>query len=276
MPTTNTDEFYIGWQDKAPAGFTKVQGRFVWILGICVLFAGILLAQQQVGFSNARFDFGQASTLEGVLKLEPYPQLIIEHKDTPNQPFYQQVLLVGFGKIGAVPTLQAVETAQGQSLDGRKVKLQGTLFYGESKTLMELTDGVESVLEVGEVSDLSLASINLGNQQFQGEILDAKCYFGVMKPGEGKPHRSCAARCISGGVPPVLGIRNADEGRTFLLLVDEKGNPLNQLAASMAGQPVSICGEVQKAGEWYTLKVDQEKGIQALAKWKTDIPMCYN
>ena len=28
------------------------------------------------------------------------------------------------------------------------------------------------------------------------------CFLGVMKPGRSKPHRACAVRCISGGIPP--------------------------------------------------------------------------
>lgn len=37
----------------------------------------------------------------------------------------------------------------------------------------------------------------------EDEIIDPKCYFGVI-PGKGKIHRSCAIRCISDGIPPVL------------------------------------------------------------------------
>ena len=40
----------------------------------------------------------------------------------------------------------------------------------------------------------------------KGEIVDPKCFFGVMKPGEGKPHKDCAIRCILGGIPPVLKV----------------------------------------------------------------------
>ena len=42
----------------------------------------------------------------------------------------------------------------------------------------------------------------------RGEIVDSKCYLGVMNPGEGTVHRDCAARCLSGGLPPMLVVRS--------------------------------------------------------------------
>ena len=38
-----------------------------------------------------------------------------------------------------------------------------------------------------------------------GEIVDSKRYLGVMNPGNGKVHRDCAVRCLSGGIPPIFG-----------------------------------------------------------------------
>ena len=32
----------------------------------------------------------------------------------------------------------------------------------------------------------------LGEATYRGEILDSKCWFGAMQPGQGKPHKSCA------------------------------------------------------------------------------------
>jgi hypothetical protein len=38
------------------------------------------------------------------------------------------------------------------------------------------------------------AAVDLGEVQLTGEIVDSKCYFGVMNPGNGKVHRDCAVR----------------------------------------------------------------------------------
>ncbi len=59
--------------------------------------------------------------------------------------------------------------------------------------------------------------MDLGAVTLTGEIVDTKCHLGVMNPGEGKVHRDCAVRCISGGAPPVSGADQ--EGDTRLLLL---------------------------------------------------------
>ena len=69
------------------------------------------------------------------------------------------------------------------------------------------------VAERAEMRETSLGAV-----QFTGEIVDSKCYFGVMNPGNGKVHRDCAARCISGGIPPAFLVRDA-AGRTQTLLL---------------------------------------------------------
>jgi len=50
--------------------------------------------------------------------------------------------------------------------------------------------------------DSPLPSTSLGTQTLVGEIVDSKCFLGVMNPGQLTTHRACAIRCISGGVRP--------------------------------------------------------------------------
>jgi hypothetical protein len=50
----------------------------------------------------------------------------------------------------------------------------------------------------------------------RGEIVDTKCYLGVMTPGEDKVHRGCAVRCISRGVPPAFLVRDASADSRIL------------------------------------------------------------
>ena len=69
------------------------------------------------------------------------------------------------------------------------------------------------------VGRLAQEAVDLGEHTLRGEIVDIKCYLGVMKPAHGKPHRSCAARCISGGIPPVLMVKDRDGDTNYLLLV---------------------------------------------------------
>jgi hypothetical protein len=51
---------------------------------------------------------------------------------------------------------------------------------------------------------------DLGAFTLVGEIVDSKCYLGIMNPGETNPHRECAALCIRGGIPPLIIAHDAD------------------------------------------------------------------
>ena len=85
--------------------------------------------------------------------------------------------------------------------------------YYDNKKVLELTEGAKSFISLGDFETFSggedlkhSITKKFGETRLKGEIYDPKCAFGAMKPGFGKPHRSCAIRCISGGVPPILRI----------------------------------------------------------------------
>ena len=52
-----------------------------------------------------------------------------------------------------------------------------------------------------------------------------------MKPGEGKTHRSCAIRCIAGGIPPVF----KTDSSGYFLLVNEKNEPVSSEIVNIVG-----------------------------------------
>lgn len=105
--------------------------------------------------------------------------------------------------------------------------------------------------------------VSLGRQTFIGEIVDSKCFLGVMNPGQLKPHRACAVRCISGGVPPVLLMRQADGTARYLLLVAPDGQPVNKDVLAWVAEPVRVSGELWRDGEMFVLRV-APKTIQRL------------
>ena len=87
-----------------------------------------------------------------------------------------------------------------------------------------------------------------------GEIVDTKCHLGVMNPGHSKTHRKCAIRCISGGVPASLRIRDQNGDIVYLLLVDSNGNTFNDRILNIVGEPVQVQGEVEQYGDLFVLK----------------------
>jgi hypothetical protein len=74
-----------------------------------------------------------------------------------------------------------------------------------------------------------------------------------MKPGRGKSHRSCAANCIRGGIPPVL----VADGQHYLL-VDFSDQPVNDRVLDVVAEPIEIIGEVVRKDNLYYLKADPE------------------
>ena len=203
----NKNEFYIGWQSEAPDSFARKIKKFIWIILIIVPIVAMSLVLSQQGFEDSNFEFGTLTEIEGTLFMEPVPMI----KTTENGKV-KTILLVGFGKFGAEKTFEAYldkNPGKKAALNNFNVKLNGTLIYHDGKTLLELTEGANSIIGwENKTVNYNTQKKALGNTTLRGEIYDPKCAFGVMKPGHGKPHRSCAVRCISGGIPPVLKIEN--------------------------------------------------------------------
>ena len=77
-----------------------------------------------------------------------------------------------------------------------------------------------------------------------GEIVDSKCFLGVMNPGERVVHRDCAIRCLSGGVPPMLAYTTKDGRYDLAVLVDSRGRLLHDTLHHLAGQPIAARGRL--------------------------------
>lgn len=251
------DEFYIGYQEKAPTAQGKFVKRVVIGILIGVLGIGVLLAINQKGFSNGTFELGQFTELEGVLTFDPVPMIRLNNEEVG-------ILLIGYGKFGAEGALRnALGDAYVEGYE-YKVKLTGTLIYSDGKALMELTKKEASVLSFEAIGIAPDIVEPLGKLGLKGEIVDPKCYFGVMKPGEGKPHRSCAIRCISGGIPPVFKVKNSDGSRNYFILRGGNGQPINELVLDYVAEAVSVQGEAYKFQDWVVLELNETFGIQPL------------
>ena len=77
-----------------------------------------------------------------------------------------------------------------------------------------------------------------------------------MNPGALTPHRACAIRCISGGIPPVLLVRQTNGAALYFLLVSRDGHPVNKQVLNIVAEPVEISGEVERQGELLILRAD--------------------
>lgn len=269
------DEFFVGYGEEVPQSFRKQVRRFIWIVAIALPILGITFVLSQRGFSLGTYELGKLTEIQGVIHTDPIPtlQVLGEVDQNGNIPS-QTILLMSFGKFGAEKDLAKIEervkATTNKNLHEVLVTLEGTLDYRDGRTMFELTKKENSLLEIDDsiplgelMMELSEPS-SIGKVELTGEIVDSKCYFGTMKPGEGKPHRSCAIRCISGGIPPVLITKNKEGQQEMFLLRGPNGEAIGKQLLSIIAEPVSVSGQLFAYDGWYILQVDPKTGIKSL------------
>jgi hypothetical protein len=245
------DDLYIGWQTHAPKSIgSLVHKTVIFLLCLAPVLAGVLvLAQRTIGV--AAFEWGEIKTFSGVLKCQPYPHLLVARPGQAGGAASAYYLVAPF-KFGLKPEALA-------ALDGQSVELKGTLIYRGNQTMIEARPESLKPLPIPDKALLTAAAsgpTDLGRQTLVGEIVDSKCYLGVMNPGRLTPHRACAVRCISGGIPPVLLVRQQDGPPLYFLLVSSDGRPVNKQVLDMVAEPVQVTGEVERQGELLMLRAD--------------------
>ena len=269
------DNFYIGWQEKAPLPYAQNTRRFIGMVAAVLLITAVALVATQKGFENSTFELGKISAHEGVLVKKPVPMLKVFSE---NRTTASSILLLGFGKAGAEATLAAIEAQEGQPLDQKSVRLEGTLIYHNGKTALELTKGPAAFAGfLQQPRAYSPRSVNHGDVSLRGEILDPKCALGVMKPGYGKPHRSCAVRCIAGGIPPIMRVSTKEGEVNYCLVVGEDGSPVNQQLLDYVADQVQLCGRLEQQDDWLVLYTDPASQLYRLKPhWmEGDLPVCH-
>ena len=244
-----TDEFYIGWEAKAAPGIGKTTRKVAILLLVLALLAPVVLAVSQTMIGASVFEWGTHKTFSGILQTQPYPHLLVPRPgQTASASSFSTYYLVAPWKFGLVTEVLA-------PLDGKAVTLKGTLIYRGSQTMVETKpDWIQANEKTAAASPPQ--TVSLGQQTLVGEIVDSKCFLGVMNPGQLTPHRACAIRCISGGVPPVLLVRQKEGPASYLLLVSDSGKPVNKQVLDLVAEPVEITGEVERQGELLILRPD--------------------
>ena len=265
------DSFYIGYLPKAPAEYRNFVRLIVFAILVVMYFTIIIVVTNQQKFSTGIFERNKLTELEGVLMLQPFPAIkTLYGKDLYGNPVVKTIPLVNYGKFGAEPVINSVVANNTSDLNKLWIKVRGKLIYNKGITILELSEKEKSVLEVKTASKNQLDGIatskikDHGGSTFYGQIIDPKCYFGVMKPGEGKPHSDCAIRCIAGGIQPMLMIRNEKGQETFFILLDTSGMPVNSRVLSYVGMPVEVSGKITKVDDWLILKTDPSSGIKII------------
>lgn len=235
------DPFYIGYL-PAPPAIARFARRAAIVLVVGAGGLGALLAAATGPFGPGLFEYATERGFEGTIVESPYPILVLD-PGPGERP--RAVPLVATWKRGAGPLVAG--------LDGKRVALRGKRILHEEDLMIEIAPGSVAILEEGtrepEVADLGRATLT-------GEIVDSKCFYGVMNPGRLAVHRACAIRCISGGIPPVLFVRGPAGERGIVFLVSAAGEPVNREVLPLVARPVTIAGRLERRDGRLTLYAD--------------------
>lgn len=245
-----TQDFYVGYAPVLPPAERRVVRRAVIVLVLLVLGTPLVLLAVQQRLAPASFEFGVVRAFRGTLVERPVPALLLDRPDSSTvagaPPSVTTLLLVAPGKHGAADLVRGH--------DGARAELSGTLVYRDGRTMIEVVP--ESLALQTPGTPQGPPVVDLGAVTLRGEIVDSKCHLGVMNPSDGKTHRACAARCISGGIPPALRVRDAAGGERLFLLVGRDGEPVHRDVLDVVAEPVEVRGRVEQRGDLLVLYAD--------------------
>lgn len=246
-PARDGDELFVGWAPALPAAEQRVVRRAVPAVAALAIVAPLAVSLARTPLAPATFEYGVKRHFRGVVHAAPVPVLVVADGDGGRaaQDAGSTLLLVAPGKHGAEDLARAH--------DRELVEVDGSLAHRDGQTTLEVVpDSI--VARAPRAADVP--PVPLGELRLAGEIVDTKCHLGVMNPGDGKTHRGCAARCISGGIPPALRVRDRDGRERLFLLVGPRGESIAAALLPFVAEPVEIAGRGERRGDLLVLYAD--------------------
>ncbi len=241
-------DFFVGYLPMPERLRRYYKVLVVLLLAIGAGFAYWVAASQQSA-GRGQWLVTETRTISGFLSNDPYPIL----HTSGAKP--HSVMLVMQGKKAP----QAIVAP----LVGSHVSITGVPIARGGWELLELRGADAIKASHAPPGASSPAALPLQNVELSGEIVDSKCFMGVMKPGAGKVHRACAALCIAGGIPPMLVVSQKDGARYGYLLVNANGESAARMVTDAVAVPVRVAGQLERRGDLTYLKIDPD-GIERI------------
>ena len=246
------DDFFIGWSPDTPKPDRRafMAGGLVLTLGAAG--GAALLASNQNPPGPGTWNQGDVRTFTGIATAAPYAML--RTTDVDGTP--KTVPLACLGKCGV--------TARIGSYAGQSVSIKGSLIQRGPYAMIAVIDGMDWITASDTPSDLAFPGVeSLGAVSLKGMVVDTKCWFGAMRPSTGKVHKSCAALCIRGGLPPAF-LAKDKRGREALMIMTNSGGPHGDDLLPLVADPVEIHADLKRWGDVYLLDGPVD-GIQRIA-----------
>lgn len=234
----NQDDFFIGWAETPKTDRRFFLGAGIALLGGTAAGAAILASNQRAA-GKGSWDMGNVREWRGIATAEPYAMLRTLDLDGT----LRTALLGCQGKCGVSAKIGA--------LAGKPVVVKGSLIQRADHAMIAVVDGLDWISEdpAGDAANLAFPTVEpLTEITLKGEILDTKCWFGAMRPSEGKVHKSCAALCIRGGLPPAFYVTDLKQQKALMIMTDRGAAHGHDLLPYVA-DPVQITASVQRRGD---------------------------
>lgn len=231
--------FYVGYLPAALSTRLFAAVAAGLIFGLLAADAYVLAtAQPRAG--AGRWDDAALVEVTGQVVRAPYPMLRMRNAAGG----IEEWLLVSEGKHAAPASL-----AEGPAtLSGTRIERGGLMMFEIAANLTPDAAGVSPIA--------APTATALGPATLRGQIIDSKCWLGVMRPGEGPVHKGCATLCILGGLPPMLMTRDADGATRAYLLTGPNGEAANEAVAAYVADPIAISGTIEQRGAFAYFKAD--------------------
>jgi hypothetical protein len=244
------EPFFVGYLPVTEAIRRRMRGVALVLVGLLGV-AAALVAAATGPFDRSVFEFDRVRDYRGALEAHPVPTLTVVDRDAHSPFGVRRILLVAPGKHGAASIAEA--------FDGTAVTLRGKRIARDGREMIEVVEGTVSRASLPDAPLPARAIEDLGTWTFSGEIVDGKCFLGVMNPGRLDVHRACAIRCISGGIPPLLYARDATGREAQIVLVSSSGSPVNRDVLSVVAHPVSVTGRLERRDDLFYLYADPKE-----------------
>ncbi|MFK7829863.1 MAG: hypothetical protein AB8B57_08810 [Congregibacter sp.] len=212
------------------------------LLPLLIVAGGLLayrFATQQQSAGEGQWNPAEFASMEGLLLADPYPVLHLADG--------QSVLLVRAGKASA---MQHVEPFVDQH-----VRIRGVPIERGGWMMLEVYSADDVQKWSPEQLLLPPAAQSAQEVSYAGEIVDSKCFLGVMKPGSGKVHRACAAMCLTGGLPPMLVVSDPEGNKYGYMLLNAEGGSASRELVPDVAIPVTVSGTLEVRGDLTYLRM---------------------
>lgn len=241
MTDKPNENFYVGYL-ALPRRLRAPLTALVLLLFALVAFDAWLFATWQPASGDGKWA-DTPSEFIGTLARDPYPTLRVDEKGR-----VRHYVVISDEKRGAEAALKDVA-------DGATVRLKGYLIERAAVGMIQLA--ASDVAVVPDALSVPAPQAELhGRVTLEGEIVDSKCWLGVMRPGDGHVHKACASLCIRGGIPPMFVTRS--EGAPTISLIttfDGRAIPAEAILDYVA-DPVRLTGMMEQQGDRFVFKAD--------------------